>query len=189
MPDKLPTNNDSSVSELPLLYLRVRRKYPQLSHHTTCRGPRYKGLVQGIVDLEILPDDLSMYLHIPSRTEPAVTPPECESIYVLVPMPNLASGIDWSLTTGLMTGRVISAPEKWRLEDLRTPIEVLHVYTPNDFEPQFNSMLGNAFGIGPSITQTAWIRPHNRSEDVPGLPHCRCRDTPKRRITGSHSIG
>ena len=140
--------------------------------------------MQGIVDLEILPDDLSMYLHIPSRTEPAVTPPECESIYVPVPMPNLASGIDWSLTTGLMTGRVISAPEKWRLEDLRTPIDVLHVFTPNDFDPRFNSTLGSAFGIEPRIWQTAWIRCSNRSEDVLGLPHCRCRDTPSAGLLG-----
>ena len=172
-----------------LLNLGVRRKYPQLSHHTTCLGPRYKGLVQGVFDLEILPDDLGMYLHVPSRTEPAVTPSECESIYVLVPMPNLASGIGWGLTTGLMTDRVISAPEKWGLEDLRTPIEVQHVFTPNDFEPQFNSTLGNAFGIEPRITQTAWFRPRNRSKDVLSLPHCRCRDTPRGRSTGSYSIG
>ena len=92
-----------------------------------------------------------------------------ESIYILVPVPNLASGTDWDLTTDLMTDRVISALEKWGLEELRTSIEVQHAFTPNDFESQYNSTLGNAFGIEPRITQTAWFRPHNRSEDVEGL--------------------
>ncbi len=152
-----------------LLYLGVRRKYPQLSHHTIILGPRYKGLVQDIFDRKILSDDFSMYLHVPSRTEPAMAPLEGESIYILVPVPNLASGTDWDLATDLMTDRVISALEKWGLEDLRTSIEVQHVFTPNDFESQYNSTLGNAFGIEPRITQTAWFRPHNRSEDVEGL--------------------
>lgn len=109
-------------------------------------------------------------------------------IYILGPMPNPAFGIDWGLTTDLMTDCVISPLEKWGLDDLRTSIDVQHAFAPNDFELQFNSTLGNAFGIEPRITQTAWIRPRNRSEDVPGLRHCRCRDTPKRRTTGSHSI-
>ena len=152
-----------------LLYLGVRRKYPQLSHHTIILGPRYKGLVQDIFDRKILSDDFSMYLHVPSRTEPAMAPLKGESIYILVPVPNLASGTDWGLTTELMTDRVISALEKWGLEELRTSIEVQHAFTPNDFESQYNSTLGNAFGIEPRITQTAWFRPHNRSEDVEGL--------------------
>lgn len=72
-------------------------------------------------------------------------------IYVLAPMPNLASGIDWGLTTDLMTDCVISRLENWGLEDLRTSIEVQHVFAPNDFEPQFNSTLATAFGIEPRI--------------------------------------
>ena len=68
-------------------------------------------------------------------------------IYVLAHMPNLAFGIDWGLTADLMTDCVISPLEKWVLEDLRSSIEVQRVFAPNDFERQFNSRLGNAFGI------------------------------------------
>ena len=152
-----------------LLYLGVRRKYPKLSHHTIILGPRYKGLVQDIFDRKILTDDFSMYLHVPSRTEPEMAPPGGESIYILVPVPNLASGTDWEQTTDLMTDRVITALETWGLEGLRDAIEVQHLFTPSDFESQYNSTLGNAFGIEPRITQTAWFRPHNRSEDIDGL--------------------
>jgi len=152
-----------------LLYFGVKKKYPQLSHHTIILGPRYKGLVQDIFDRKILADDFSMYLHVPSRTEPEMAPPEGESIYILVPVPNLYSDTDWGATTELMTNRVIDALEKWGLEDLRASIEVHHVFTPNEFESEYNSTAGNAFGIEPRITQTAWFRPHNRSEDIEGL--------------------
>ena len=152
-----------------LLYFGVRRKYPKLSHHTIILGPRYKGLVQDIFDRKILADDFSMYLHVPSRTEPEMAPPGGESIYILVPVPNLASGTDWEKITDSMTDRVIRALEAWGLEGLRSAIEVQHVFTPSEFESQYNSALGNAFGIEPRITQTAWFRPHNRSEDIDGL--------------------
>ncbi len=152
-----------------LLYFGVRRKYPNLSHHTIILGPRYKGLVQDIFDRKILADDFSMYLHVPSRTEPAMAPEGGESIYILVPVPNMASGIDWSEMSDPMTNRVISALETWGLEGLRDAIEVQHVFTPSDFQSEYNATLGNAFGIEPRITQTAWFRPHNRSEEVDGL--------------------
>lgn len=152
-----------------LLYLGVRKKYPKLSHHTIILGPRYKGLVRDIFDRKILAEDFSMYLHVPSRTEPSMAPPGCESIYILVPVPNMASGINWEQSTDSMTQRVITTLETWGLEGLRNAIEVQHVFTPDDFASQYNATLGNAFGIEPRISQTAWFRPHNRSEDVEGL--------------------
>ena len=152
-----------------LLYLGVRRRYPRLSHHTIILGRRYEGLVRDIFDRKILPADFSMYLHVPSRTEPSMAPPGCESIYVLVPVPNNASEIRWKSETGPMTDRVIGALEAWGLEGLRDAIEVQHVFTPDDFATQYNAALGNAFGIEPRLTQIAWFRPHNRSEEADGL--------------------
>ncbi len=152
-----------------LLYLGVRRKYPRLSHHTIILGRRYKGLVRDIFDRKVLAPDFSMYLHVPSRTEPSMAPPGCESVYVLVPVPNAASGIDWGREAGPMTDRVIAALEAWGLDGLGRDIEVQHVFTPDDFAAEYNATLGNAFGIEPRLTQTAWFRPHNRSEEVDGL--------------------
>ena len=152
-----------------LLYLGVRRRYPQLSHHTIILGRRYEGLVRDIFDRKVLASDFSMYLHVPSRTDPSMAPPGCESIYVLVPVPNAASGIDWQREAGPMTDRVLAALEDWGLDGLRDAIEVRHVFTPDDFASEYAASLGNAFGIEPRLTQTAWFRPHNRSEEVDGL--------------------
>lgn len=152
-----------------LLYLGVRRRYPRLSHHTIILGPRYRGLVRDIFDRKVLAEDFSMYLHAPSRTDPSMAPPGCESIYVLVPVPNAASGIEWWRESRPMTDRVIAALTAWGLDGLADAIEVQHVFTPDDFSTEYNATLGNAFGIEPRLTQTAWFRPHNRSEEVRGL--------------------
>jgi phytoene desaturase len=90
-------------------------------------------------------------------------------MYVLVPVANQASGIDWDEQKRDFADRIIDFLEEWGLEDLRESIEVEHLFTPKDFESELNATLGNAFAIEPRFTQTAWFRPHNRSEDVGGL--------------------
>jgi phytoene desaturase len=152
-----------------LLYLGTRRQYPQLEHHTLILTERYKGLLKDIFGKKILPDDFSMYLHAPTRTDPEMAPPGCESMYVLVPVANQESGLEWSRIKDDFADKVIDFLEEWGLEDLRAEMEVLHVFTPEDFETQLNATAGNAFAINPKFTQTAWFRPHNRSEDVENL--------------------
>jgi phytoene desaturase len=152
-----------------LLYLGVRRQYPQLAHHTLILTERFRGLLDDIFRRKVLPDDFSMYLHAPTRTDPGMAPEGCESLYVLVPVANNASGIDWSDVKDEFARRILDYLEQWGLEDLTSHLDVLHVFTPDDFESELNAHLGNAFALEPRFTQTAWFRPHNRSEDVDGL--------------------
>ena len=153
-----------------LLYLGVGKKYPQLQHHTLILSERYKGLIDDIFDNKILPDDFSMYLHIPSRTDPSMAPDGCESMYVLIPVPNLESGINWEKTQKMYAHKIITFLENnFGLTDLSTSIEVLETFTPLDFKQQRNSHLGSAWGVEPKLTQTAYFRPHNRSEDIQNL--------------------
>ncbi len=152
-----------------LLYLGTRKQYPALEHHTLILTERYKGLLEDIFKKKILPDDFSMYLHVPTRTDPSMAPEGCESMYVLIPVANLASGLDWEELREPFVDKVIDFLEEWGMEGLRENLEVLHVMDPRDFRDKLNSLHGNAFAIVPKFTQTAWFRPHNRSEDVKGL--------------------
>jgi phytoene desaturase len=152
-----------------LLYVGTKRQYPQLEHHTLILTERYKELLRDIFDEKVLPDDFSMYLHAPTRTDPSMAPPGCESMYVLIPVANNQSGIDWSEMGPKFADRVMEYLEEWGLEELRAETEVLHVFTPDDFESELNATWGNAFAIEPKLFQTAWFRPQNRSEDVDGL--------------------
>ena len=90
-------------------------------------------------------------------------------MYVLVPVANNRSGIDWSSEGPAFADRIIDYLESWGLDDLRAQMEVLQVFTPDDFESELNATWGNAFAIEPKLFQTAWFRPQNRSEDVKGL--------------------
>ncbi|MDZ7342927.1 MAG: phytoene desaturase family protein [candidate division KSB1 bacterium] len=160
---------DYSMSAF-LLYLGVRKQYPQLLHHTLILSARYKELVRDIFDRKILPEDFSMYLHAPSRTDPMMAPPGCESLYVLIPVPNLAGQVNWQEIAGPYTDRVLRfLEEDFGLKALRANIEVLEIFTPENFRKKQNAYLGSAWGIEPKLTQTAYFRPHNRSDDIANL--------------------
>jgi phytoene desaturase len=168
--------SDSAVDRLHismscfLLYIGVRKKYDQLKHHTLILSQRYRGLVKDIFDRRVLADDFSMYLHVPSRTDPTMAPEGAESMYVLVPVPHLGSGIDWSTAAGPFRDRILTHLEhEFGLRDLRMHIEVLETFTPEDFKTELNAHLGNAFSIEPRLTQSAYFRPHNKSKEVRNL--------------------
>ena len=149
-----------------LMYLGTRKKYPALAHHTLILAERYKGLIDDIFAHKELPEDFSMYLHVPTATDASMAPEGCESMYVLIPVPNLKASTDWESEKQAYADKVLDFLEKWGMEDLRESLEVCHLFTPADFKTQLNATHGNAFALEPRLTQTAWFRPHNRSEDV-----------------------
>lgn len=150
-----------------LVYMGVKKQYPKLLHHTLILSERYKGLIDDIFDHRILPKDFSMYLHVPTRTDPEMAPSGCESMYVLIPVANLLSNIDWSKAKESYTDSILNFLEHdFGMTDLRKHIDVFEVFTPEDFRQKRNSSLGSPWGMEPKLTQTAYFRPHNRSEDI-----------------------
>ena len=153
-----------------LLYIGTKKQFPQLLHHTLILSERYRGLIDDIFERKILADDFSMYLHVPTRTDPSMAPPGGESMYLLVPVPHLGGNVDWKSAAGPFREKILDFLEKdFGMEGLRESIEVLETFTPLDFAGQLNAHLGNAFSIEPRLTQSALFRPHNRSEDVKRL--------------------
>ena len=153
-----------------LLYLGIDRQYDQLLHHTIIMSARYRGLIEDIFDTKILADDFSLYLHAPAKTDPSLAPPGGEALYVLAPVPNLAGATDWHTQATPFRDRLVRwLEEDFGLTGLRASIKVEHRFTPLDFKGELNAFLGNAFSIEPTLTQSAYFRPHNRSEDVDGL--------------------
>ena len=153
-----------------LMYIGVKKQYPQLKHHTLILSERYKELVKDIFDRKILPDDFSMYLHVPTRTDASMAPEGSESMYVLIPVPNLSGNTDWSQMAQPYAEKILSfLEEDFGLQDLRKNIEVLELFTPDDFQTQRNNYLGSAWGLEPRLTQSASFRPSNRSKEINGL--------------------
>lgn len=153
-----------------LLYLGVKKKYPQLLHHTLILSPRYRELINDIFDNKVLPEDFSAYLHVPTRSDNSMAPEGCESIYVLVPTANLAGNIDWEVEGRKFANKLVNFLEtEYNMIGLRENIEVERFYTPLDFAKERNSYLGTPWGMEPVLMQTAYFRPHNRSEDIKNL--------------------
>lgn len=153
-----------------VVYFGTDRTYPHLPHHSIILGPRYEGLLRDIFDRRVVADDFSLYLHAPTRTDPSLAPPGCEAFYVLSPVPHLGGGQDWDAIKDEYADRILASLEREHLvPDLRRHIVSRLVFTPKDFETRLDAYLGSAFQFEPVLTQSAWFRPHNKSEDVENL--------------------
>ncbi len=152
-----------------VLYFGTRRRYEDVAHHTICMGPRYRGLLRDIFHRGVLADDFSLYLHRPTATDPDMAPPGCDAWYVLSPVPNLESGIDWSREGPAYRDRIVASLEETLLPGLRDVIVEDFYVTPEDFRHEYLSEHGAGFSVQPLLSQSAWFRFHNRSEEVRDL--------------------
>jgi len=152
-----------------VMYFGTRRTYPGLAHHTILLGPRYKALLRDIFNGDELPPDFSLYLHAPTVTDPSMAPAGCESFYVLAPVPNLQARIDWSVEGDRFRDRVVDYLDATVLPGLRETITEDFYVTPEHFRDTLLSVHGSGFSIQPVLTQSAYFRFHNKSEDVAGL--------------------
>ena len=150
-------------------YFGTRGKYPDVQHHTILLGPRYKQLLTDIFERKILADDFSLYLHRPTATDPSLAPEGCDAFYVLSPVPHLQSGTAWNVTAEKYRRAIARELDNTVLPGLEDQIVSSRMLTPQDFQDRLLSFRGAAFGLEPILTQSAWFRPHNRSEDIDRL--------------------
>jgi phytoene desaturase len=150
-------------------YFGVQGQYPDVAHHTIALGPRYRELLGDIFDRKLLASDFSLYLHRPTATDPSLAPPGCDTFYVLSPVPHLQSGTDWEREAEPYRRAIERRLEATLLPGLSGRIVTSRLLTPQDFQDRLSSFRGAAFGLEPVLTQSAWFRPHNRSEEVDRL--------------------
>jgi phytoene desaturase len=153
-----------------LVYFGTRRRYPHLAHHNVLFGPRYRELLQDIFETGRLAKDFSLYLHMPTLTDPSMAPPGCEAFYVLSPVPHLGKcSVDWAEEGPRYADRILAYLEKQVLPDLRANLVTRRIFTPQDFKTELNAHLGAAFSLEPILRQSAYFRLHNRDDRVEGL--------------------
>jgi phytoene desaturase len=152
-----------------VIYFGTKKQYPDLAHHTILLGQRYRELLHDIFTAKRLPDDFSMYLHRPSATDPSMAPEGCDCFYVLIPVPNQLSGVDWRVKGPEFRDRVMQWLDQHYMPGLLENLATERYFTPLDFETTLRSHVGAAFSFEPIFTQSAWFRPHNHSEDVENL--------------------
>lgn len=152
-----------------VIYFGTNRKYDDIAHHEILMSRRYKELLADIFDKKILAEDFSLYLHRPTATDSSLAPDGCDAWYVLSPVPHLGGDIDWKTQAEPYKQKIYQYLEERYLPDLRKHIVTEHSIDPLHFQDILNSYLGSAFSVEPTLMQSAYLRPHNQSEDIGNL--------------------
>jgi phytoene desaturase len=150
-------------------YFGTDKRYEDVQHHTIMLGPRYKELLNNIFTRKVLSEDFSLYLHRPTFSDPSLAPPGCDAFYVLSPVPNLLGKTDWRTEAEPYRQAIARHLSATLLPDLEQHVVTSKLITPLDFRDRLLAWQGCAFGLEPVLLQSAWFRPHNKSEDIANL--------------------
>lgn len=153
-----------------LMYLGLDRTYPHMHHHDVYLSADSIRNFDDIFRHGRLPDDPSFYACTPSRTDSTLAPPGCDTLYVLVPVPNAGASVDWTAEAAPFRDLMYRHLERtFELTDLRGHVTFERVYTPVDFQRDYSLARGSAFGLSHGFKQVGYMRPANRARDVRNL--------------------
>jgi len=152
-----------------MMYLGIKGELLELSHHNVVIAKNYKENMENVYDKKIISDDFSMYVRNASLTDATLAPNGMTNMYILVPMPNNSSGIDWNIEKTHVRKLILDALEKrLGLKDIRDRIVTEKIITPRDWENS-GIHLGAVFNLDHSLDQMLLFRPHNKFEEVDNL--------------------
>ena len=154
---------------LYVLYFGTNKKFHDVPHHTIWLGKRYQALLDDIFNKKVLADDFSLYLHRPSATDPSMAPDGCDCFYVLSPVPNLQSGLEWNDIRDSYRDKILTALDQTMMPGLKASVVEQFDMTPKEFQKDYLSTAGAGFSIAPILRQSAWFRYHNQGEGLDNL--------------------
>jgi phytoene desaturase len=150
-----------------MLYLGLDKVYEDMPHHAIVFSKDYKTFVDHIVAGRPVRDDLSVYVRNASVLDPTLAPKGHSAVYVLVPIANNRSGIDWEAERAGFRDLVLRTIEaRTGMKDLRQHIQAEAVITPADWESQYNVHIGATFNLAHNIGQMLYFRPRNKFEEI-----------------------
>ena len=145
-------------------YFGSKKKYNNVAHHTIYFGKSYEKHLDKIFEKKILSEDISYYLHRPSATDPNMAPKGQDAFYVLVPVPNNLSKINWIEEGDKFKNLVLDKMDKTVLPGIKENVVSDFYLTPDYFEIDLATLHGSGFSIQPKFSQSAYFRFHNQSE-------------------------
>ncbi len=149
----------------------TRAKWSDVGHHTILSGPRYEGLLKDIFTRGVLAEDMSLYVHRPTVSDPTAAPLGDDTFYALSPVPHLGhkDSVDWDDMRETYREKVAKTLDQRLIPGFEDHVTTSEIFTPDTFRDRYLSPLGCGFSIEPRILQSAWFRPHNVSEEATGL--------------------
>lgn len=151
-----------------LMYLGVKGKVKELKHHTIFFGKDWIRHFTDVFDHPSWPVEPSVYLNMPSATDPTVAPKDHEAIMILVPV---ACGLSENETWKEQYGEyILKYLEEQAGVPLRKKIIFKKTFSVSDFASTYNSYAGNALGgVAHTLLQTGPFRPPNKHKNIENL--------------------
>ncbi len=143
------------------------RNFPGLDLHNLVFAKDFSGNIADIFAGKF-PADPSIYVYAPALYDERLAPKGQLGLYVLTPVPNLKDGaaIDWTSEAAIAEYRA-KAYEKMRritpLADFERHIIKEKIYTPLDYQADFNAVFGATFGLRPTLMQSNSFRPQPKA--------------------------
>ncbi len=145
-------------------YFGSKKQYYDVAHHTIYFGKSYEEHLNKIFEKKTLSEDISYYLHRPSATDPNMAPKGQDAFYVLVPVPNNLSKINWQEHGEKFKNLVLDKMDQSVLPGIKKNVISDFYLTPDYFENELATLHGSGFSIQPKFSQSAYFRFHNQSE-------------------------
>jgi phytoene desaturase len=168
--DKKIEKYDYSCSTF-IIYLGLNKKFNTLKTHNIYIGNKFKENIEKAFKGKI-PDIPSLYIYCPTSIDNTMAGKAKETINIMLRVPNLSyKNIVWDKKTIEETRiKILNSIKNIKgLEDIENHIIYESITTPVDFERQYNSYKGTAFGLGHNLSQVGYFRPHIKSDNVKNL--------------------
>lgn len=150
-----------------IMYLGIKGKLPQFAHHTLFFAHDWEDHFEKMYDNPGWPDKPSMYICNPSKTDPTVAPAGHENLFILVPV---APGLeDNPKIRTSYRDKIIGMLDETMGTDIERNIVYERLLTINDHKSLYHAYEGTALGLAPTLMQTAFFRPPNKSKKVKNL--------------------
>lgn len=142
----------------------VDKPYPQLGPHTLFLADDYQANFTSIVRDLTLPENPSLYVHAPSRLDPAMAPQGEDTLIGIVPVGHMSEyqDQDWASLRDQARGHIFRRLRALGIEDLQAHIKFEVDFTPLSWRKRYNLVKGSTHGLAHTLTQLAYFRPANR---------------------------
>jgi phytoene desaturase len=150
-----------------LFYVGFNRKIENISHHALFFDVDFDQHAKDIYDKAKWPNDPLFYANFPSKTDLTAAPEGMEAAFFLVP---IAPGIiDNDEYRNEYFKKIIERFELLTHQKVQDNIIFKQSYCRKDFENDYNSYKGNAYGMANTLLQTAFLRPKLKSSKVKNM--------------------
>lgn len=142
----------------------VDKTYPQLGPHTLFLADDYRENFESIEDDLTLPANPSLYIHAPTRLDPAMAPDGHDTLIAVVPVGHMdkSGSQDWPAIRERARAAVLKRLNCLGITDLTDHLKFEMNYVPLSWHQRYNLVKGATHGLSHTLMQLAYFRPHNR---------------------------